>query len=132
MSHTNEYKYQNLMYIVLYAAFGLAETCLDLAFALLVFLRGVIASERLHCAMLKNILYCPMAFFDTTPVGRIVNRFISDFNVIDINLPDQIRGLFQQILRAFATLMVISYNTPIFFTLILPVVFLYRLIRVRY
>lgn len=97
----------------------------------MVFLRGVIASERLHCAMLKNILYCPMTFFDTTPVGRIVNRFISDIDNIDIELPNQIRGVLQQVLRTFVTLIVISYNTPIFMTVILPVALLYRLIRVR-
>lgn len=29
----------------------------------------------LHDGMLKNILLLPMAFFDVTPLGRILNRF---------------------------------------------------------
>ncbi|KAI4891884.1 hypothetical protein NFI96_023859, partial [Prochilodus magdalenae] len=33
------------------------------------------ASRRLHSRLLSNILKVPMLFFDTTPSGRVVNRF---------------------------------------------------------
>ena len=33
------------------------------------------AASVLHGTMLTRILRSPMAFFDTTPLGRILNRF---------------------------------------------------------
>jgi len=36
------------------------------------------AATKLHGKMLSNILLSPMAFFDTTPLGRVLNRFSKD------------------------------------------------------
>lgn len=36
---------------------------------------SVAASQILHSKLLNNILRVPMVFFDTTPIGRVVNRF---------------------------------------------------------
>lgn len=51
----------------------------------------LIAANHMHRGMLRQILHCPMSFFDTTPIGRIVNRFAKDVDTIDNILPMSIR-----------------------------------------
>ncbi|GAV28859.1 hypothetical protein PMKS-002337 [Pichia membranifaciens] len=49
------------------------------------------ASKLLNLSCLRNIMYAPMSFFDTTPLGRIMNRFTKDTDVLDNELAEQAR-----------------------------------------
>ena len=40
----------------------------------------------LHNTMLQRVLGAPISFFDTTPLGRIVNRFTADLGIADMGL----------------------------------------------
>ncbi|OUT20980.1 hypothetical protein CAS74_003977 [Pichia kudriavzevii] len=49
------------------------------------------SSNLLNIKAINNIMHAPMAFFDTTPMGRIVNRFTKDTDVLDNEIADQAR-----------------------------------------
>ena len=101
-----------------------------LSYSILATTRMVKAAGIHHASMLYNIMRSPMSFFDTTPSGRIVNRFSSDVAVVDNNLPQTFRMMMAQILNVFGTLFVISYSTPIFLVVILPLGLLYYIVQV--
>ncbi len=63
-----------------------------LCFALNLAKSMVKASKHLHHSMLMNILRSPMSFFDTTPIGRILNRFSRDVETVDNVLPEQLQA----------------------------------------
>ena len=58
-----------------------------------VFLNALInSSKNLHNSMLSEILKATVLFFDTNPIGRILNRFSRDIGIVDELLPDVFSG----------------------------------------
>jgi len=47
---------------------------------------GARCASRLFVLMLNQIIHAPMSYFDTTPIGRIMNRFTYDTETVDVTL----------------------------------------------
>ena len=61
-------------YAGIYALLGVLNGIFNVASSLFLVVGGVIAGEQIHGRLCKRIMEAPMAFFDTTPLGRITNR----------------------------------------------------------
>ncbi|VDI57681.1 ATP-binding cassette, subfamily C (CFTR/MRP), member 1 [Mytilus galloprovincialis] len=83
------------------------------------------ATRKLHKDLLRNILRSPMSFFDTTPVGRIVNRFSKDIETIDDELIYQFKDVVICLLLVLCNTVIISTGTPQFLFIMLPVTVVY-------
>ena len=101
-----------------------------MVYTLLATYKMVDASRKLHNAMLDNVMRAPMSFFDTTPMGRIVNRFSRDVETTDSTLPMVLRMWLNMFFSTLSTFAVISYSTPLFLTVIIPVLIFYVLVQV--
>ena len=101
-------------YLGVYGLFGLGQAISAVCGSLLLYLSTLKGSKTLHNNMLKNILRSPLSFFDTTPQGRILNRFGKDVDVLDTTMPMIFRGWITCLLGVVATFVIISYSTPIF------------------
>ncbi|XP_067674526.1 multidrug resistance-associated protein 1-like [Haliotis asinina] len=127
--NTSDYQNRNTMYLGVYGAFGCVQAVVILFYSVLASVRMVQAAGNIHAKMLYNILRSPMSFFDTTPIGRIVNRFSRDVETVDNNLPGVLRMWINCVFSVMGTLIVISYSTPIFLSVIVPLGILYYLVQ---
>ena len=93
---------------------------------------SVKSATNLHQGLLINIMHLPMQFFESTPLGRIVNRFSKDINSVDDKLPPILGRFLRTLLTTLGTICVISYSTPLFLTCVAPLAVLYIFIQVRY
>ncbi|KAG8452189.1 hypothetical protein GDO86_004109 [Hymenochirus boettgeri] len=95
-----------------------------------VFVKSTIkASTKLHDQLFQKVLYSSMKLFDTTPLGRILNRFTKDMDEVDARLPCQLEQLIQNMILVFFCLGMISFVFPWFLVSVLPLTILFCLIN---
>ncbi|KAI8821599.1 P-loop containing nucleoside triphosphate hydrolase protein [Chytriomyces cf. hyalinus JEL632] len=103
--------FSNAAYMWTYFGLGLSQSVLIIVFSLMVAIGGTVAAKTLHQDALKRVIHTPTSFFDTNPLGRVLNRFSRDQDVIDNTLPDAVRMFFISFGMAFSTFCLVSYST---------------------
>lgn len=120
-------------YIGIYFAFGIGGAGLVVVQTLILWIFcSIEASRKLHEKMAYSIFRSPMTFFETTPSGRILNRFSSDIYRVDEVLARTFNMLFVNSARAIYTLILVVVSTPVFIALIIPLGALYLYIQRYY
>ncbi|UMM39483.1 hypothetical protein L5515_016525 [Caenorhabditis briggsae] len=108
-----------------YAAFGVTEVFFLFFSLSLLLLGGVAASRNLHRPLLHNVLRNPLSYFDVTPIGRIINRLAKDMEVVDLRLSSSFRFLVISFMNMMQTVIIVTYTTPLFIVIIIPVYIIY-------
>ncbi|XP_018309824.1 multidrug resistance-associated protein 1 isoform X2 [Mycetomoellerius zeteki] len=117
------------MYLGVYGALGFGQGVTVFAMTIFLAKGTIIASKRIFEGTLQHVLHNPMSFFDRTPSGRILSRLGKDIDIIDNILPVYLRSWITCLFSVIATLFVISYSTPIFVAVILPIGAIYYFIQ---
>ncbi|XP_012382272.2 multidrug resistance-associated protein 1-like isoform X2 [Dasypus novemcinctus] len=95
--------------------------------------RGSLAASRtLYTQLLNNVLHLPLQFFETNPIGQIVNRFTKDMFIIDMRFHYYLRTWVNCTLDVIGTVLVIVGALPLFILAIIPLFFLYLTIQRYY
>ena len=91
---SNKFDLPTGAYIGIYATCGVAQSTFMFAFSTFLSTSGTNASKTMLQRAMRRVLRAPMSFFDTTPLGRITNRFSKDVDSMDNNLTDAMRMYF--------------------------------------
>jgi ABC-type multidrug transport system fused ATPase/permease subunit len=123
-------KQQTSYYVGIFGLFGILSV-LGLG------LRGIFlamhrlkASQQLHDGLTNAVLKAPVAFFDVTPIGRVLNRFAADMDKIDLELTQTVsQGINTtfQVLGALGAILIATKGT--FIVPLIPLSYGYFLIQ---
>ena len=120
------------MYLAVYGVLGLFQGISIMIGTVFFAIYTLNAATKLHKTMLQRILRSPMSFFDTTPLGRILNRFSKDIDIVDNQIPMNLRNMMNTSLNVLGTVFVIVFAMPLFIAVILPVSVLYYFVQKFY
>nr|AAZ20815.1 ATP-binding cassette, sub-family C, member 2 [Toxoplasma gondii] len=87
------------------------------------------AARFFHERLLRAVTDAQMSFFDTTPLGRVQNRFTRDLNVVDETLPQTLGTYANLWFKALATFTAIAFVFPLFILFLLPLLVFYRRVQ---
>lgn len=113
-----------------YAALGGSELIFVLFSTAVLCLSCLNAARKIHNRMLHNVFSAPMAFFDSTPLGRLVNHFTKDLDTADNAIYSSVRGVLLYNFRMLTTFTLITIESPWFLAAVLPIICFYFLVQV--
>uniref|UniRef100_A0A8C3ACM5 ATP-binding cassette, sub-family C (CFTR/MRP), member 3 n=1 Tax=Cyclopterus lumpus TaxID=8103 RepID=A0A8C3ACM5_CYCLU len=126
---TNQTQENVHMRVGVYASLGLAQGILVLICSFTLAMGNIGAARKLHFNLLTNKFHTPQSFFDTTPLGRIINRFSKDIYIIDEALPSTVLMFLATFFASLSNMIVIVSSTPIFAVVIAPLAFVYIFVQ---
>lgn len=86
---------------------------------------GVKAGTTFFENLMRGVFRAPMRFFDTSPQGRVLNRFTSDTTTIDSSMPSSVGQFLNACVGIFASLVPVIWSQPLTLTLLIPAAILY-------
>nr|XP_020639200.1 multidrug resistance-associated protein 4 isoform X1 [Pogona vitticeps] len=116
-------------YLGMYAGFTVVTILFSILRSLLMFQVLVNAAQNLHNNMFQAILKAPVLFFDTNPIGRILNRFSKDIGHLDDLLPLTFLDFVQTLLQICGVVAVAVAVIPWVLIPLVPLLILFIILR---
>jgi ATP-binding cassette subfamily C (CFTR/MRP) protein 1 len=87
------------------------------------------ATKFFHNKLLYSVLRSNLRFFESTPTGRIVNRFTKDIEATEESIPSSVKSLIDCFLSIAAPIIIICSSTPWFLLALFPIALCYILVQ---
>ncbi|KAH0624906.1 hypothetical protein JD844_032807, partial [Phrynosoma platyrhinos] len=127
-----EWKHLRNHKLSIYGLLGFIQGLLVCCGAYVLTRGSLCASRALHRQMLHNVLRLPLQYFETNPVGQIINRFTKDMFIVDVRFHYYLRTWLNCTLDVVGTILVIVFASPLFILVVVPLGYLYFTIQRYY
>ncbi|KAF9172843.1 hypothetical protein BGX21_001195 [Mortierella sp. AD011] len=105
--------------IAVYISFAICQFIIVATASVLLSFAIIGTTEKMHSKAFDKVIHAPMSFFDTTPIGRIINRFSKDVDSLDNVLWGTLNDIF---ITSLIVLGAVSLTIAYFPYLILAIV----------
>ena len=119
-------------FLGIYALLGFSYVLICLARLGITFKGSLNASRIIHTRLLNSVLRAKFKFFDSTPLGQIMNRFSKDLQAVDQDLTPVAAGVMQCLFTIITIVILISVITPAFLIAAVFLTILYTAIGTFY
>ncbi|EOB04098.1 Multidrug resistance-associated protein 7, partial [Anas platyrhynchos] len=119
-------------YLMVYGSIAGANSLFTIFRAFLFAYGTIRAAVVIHNRLLQRVVKATVTFFDTTPTGRILNRFSSDLYCVDDTLPFILNIFLANMYGLLGMLVIITYGLPWIGLVLLPLAALYFSIQRYY
>ncbi|NXL55713.1 MRP7 protein, partial [Chordeiles acutipennis] len=119
-------------YLIVYGSIAGTNSLFTILRAFLFAYGTIRAATVIHKQLLQKALKATVTFFDTTPTGRILNRFSSDLYCVDDSLPFILNIFLANVYGLLGMLVIITYGLPWIGLVLLPLAALYFSIQRYY
>ena len=99
-------------YLITYAFLSLFYVFISLLREGYIFWGSLRASRKLHTRLLESVSRAKLQFFDTTPLGQLMNRFSKDIEAIDQDVAPVAVGVLGCFFSMISIVVLISVITP--------------------
>ena len=93
---------------------------------------GLSAGRTIQNGVLKSILSAKLRFFDSTPIGRVLNRLGKDLDTVERQLPSSLEQSVRAAFQVALTLAIILLLLPLSIVVVVPILWLYYRLQLRY
>ncbi|WP_186646767.1 ATP-binding cassette domain-containing protein [Fluviispira vulneris] len=122
----------NILNISIYAIVGLFSSICIALLTLIWGYKGIQVSEKFHIKSLNKLLLSPLKYIDHLTTGKVINCFSVDLSVLDAKLPKDFQKFLLVLCEIFFFIFTVLIIKPLFLLLILPIVFLQKIILTKY
>ncbi|EGG17998.1 ABC transporter C family protein [Cavenderia fasciculata] len=119
-------------YLSIYVAFSMGAVALTFFKSFGMVFGSIRGSKLFHEKMFMAVIRSPMSFFDTTPIGRILNRFSKDQFTIDEVISRTFGMFLNTFCQVFGSIIVIGIVSPFIILAMIPIAALFFYIQKYY
>ncbi|KAI0317356.1 ABC transporter type 1, transmembrane domain-containing protein [Amylostereum chailletii] len=121
-----------LFYVGVYASIGLLTALMTIMSTIVQYTGALRASRLLFEKLLTSVVRATMRWYDTTPEGRILNRFSKDVETVDSSLASSLQSVNSSFATFIASVLTIAFVFPVFLVPAFIISLAYRFLAIGY